>query len=240
MLFLEKVINITLIFELGRCFHAEAEANRKGLHRRRFHGPRAARDHTGFPETGICRGARAVGLRQDDAPEHHRRAGSIYIRRPADQGPLHAPVPRPGLGFLPQPLHRLRVPELQPDPASDGPAERGAGADALGRLPQRTPRPRQARAGARGTGRPAAQEAESDVRRPDAACGHRACAGKRPGNSAGRRADRRAGLGDLGADHGAAQGDFPRKAHYYGHAQSGAGRALRHAHHPAARRRGRQ
>ena len=88
-------------------------------------------------------------------------------------GRLHQGLQGPGLGRLPQPLRGLRLPELQPDPPSDRAGQCGAGADPLGRVPRRAAAAGRGGADPGGAGRPAAQKAQPDVRRPDAAGGHR-------------------------------------------------------------------
>ena len=78
---------------------------------------------------GACRGvrrrARPVGVRQDDAAEHDRRA------RLADRGPgrrrrarHHAGVAQGAVRVSP-PRRELRVPDVQPLPGADGAGERG-------------------------------------------------------------------------------------------------------------------
>ena len=57
---------------------------------------------------------------------------------------------------------------------------------------------------------------------------------ERPGDPARRRTDRRAGLRNQRADHGASEGDCPGPPCHHGHAQPGACGALLHPHRAAA------
>ncbi|MFR7744856.1 MAG: hypothetical protein ACLU3I_17600 [Acutalibacteraceae bacterium] len=52
------------------------------------------------------------GCGKDDASEHHRRTGSIYLRRSCHRRTLDEGLFRAGLGYLPQPFHRFRLSEL--------------------------------------------------------------------------------------------------------------------------------
>ena len=57
----------------------------------------------------------------------------LRLGRPGGGRRVHQEVQGPRLGHVPQQPGRIRVPKLQPHPAPDGAAERGAGADALRR-----------------------------------------------------------------------------------------------------------
>ena len=99
---------------------------------------------------------------------------------------FHQKVHRPRLGLLPQPHHRLCVPELQPHPPPDR-------AGQLWSWPSPSPvfpgpsaaaaPPRHCEMEKVGPGQPAAQAPQRDVRRPDAACGHCPCTGEQPPTS---------------------------------------------------------
>ena len=158
-------------------------------------------------------------MRQDDASEPDRRSRPRHRRRSGDSRQVHKGLFREGLGRVPQPHHRLCVSELQPDSASDGAGQRRAGADADGRFPRRAPGARRGSAEARGSGRPASQEAVADVRRADAARGDCARADQQPGRAAGRRAHRRAGQRNQRSGDGAFKGNRPRPAGDHGYAQ---------------------
>ena len=90
---------------------------------------------------------------------------------------------------------------------------------------RRAPPPRRRGAGEGGPGQPAAQAPQRDVRRPDAARGHRPRPGQQPRHPAGRRAHRRTGQRDQHPGHGTAQGGGPGPPGGHGHPQPGAGRA---------------
>ena len=106
-------------------------------------------------------------------------AGPVYRRRSDHQRALHQILSGPGLGFLPQPLGRICVPELQPDPPPDGAAQRRAGPDPVGGQPGRAAGPGGGGPGKRwGLGNQLYKRPKRDVGRPDAAGGH--CPGHRP------------------------------------------------------------
>ena len=121
---------------------------------------------------GVRRRARPVGVRQDDAAEHDRRA------RLADRGAgrrgrarHHARLAQ-GAVRVPPPRRQLRLPDLQPLPGADGAGERGV--RRRRRRPPGSDRGRRRDARARRSRRPAAALPARAVRRRAAARGDRA------------------------------------------------------------------
>ena len=85
---------------------------RKEIHHRRSDTGSAQRGQPQPARQRIRRHPRPQRLGQDHAAQHHRRPRPLRQRRAHHQRHLHPPLHRPGLGLLPQPHRRLRVPEL--------------------------------------------------------------------------------------------------------------------------------
>ena len=217
--------------------HAAAQEYLQVLHDGRLHPGGLERRLHLVPRQRVRGDSGPVGLGQDDAFERDGRPGSLRLRRHDRRRHLHPPLQGSRLGHLPQQPHRVRVPKLQSHSAPDHPAERGAGADALGRGEGRAHAPRQGGPGIRGPDRALEQEAEPALGRPDAAGGYCPRAHQRPGDRAGRRAHRRPGFPYFRADHGPAHADRQGSPGHHGHPQPGAGGRVRHAHGEPRRRR---
>ena len=132
-----------------------------------------------------------VGQRQEHADEHPR------LSRPADARPLPARRDRRSRARRvraragPQPQDRLRLPELQPDPAHLGARRTSSCRWSTRASSPRSGAVRADRGAARGRARRAdAPPAERAVGRPAAACRHRAGDRDQPGDRPRRRADR--------------------------------------------------
>ena len=84
----------------------------EGLFQRRYEGGSPPGDRPDLRRERVRRGAGSFRLWQNHTAEHHRRPGSLYLRRSDHPGQKHKGVHGAGLGYLPEPLRGLCIPEL--------------------------------------------------------------------------------------------------------------------------------
>ena len=218
--------------------YARTSQHHQRLSRGRRRRPRAQGHRPQIPRHRIRVRAGTVGLRQDHAPQHHRRSRPLYVGRSVDRRRVDQGLQGRRLGRIPQPQDRFCLPKLQPHFAHDHFGQRRDGFDAVRRQPSRAQQAC-ARSSRKGRAFRTDQEAaQSAFGRSDAARFYRACADQRPRDHSCRRADRRARQRDQHPGHGPSQRDLQDAAHHHGHAQLRACGQIFDAHRQAQRRRG--
>ena len=225
-------VDFSLVDDEGG-WHARAQEHLEDLYDQLVHADGARRRVAHLPRQRVRGHPRSLGIGQDHPAQRRRRPRPFRLRRLGDRRHLDARVPRPRLGCLPQQPYRIRLPELQPHPASDRARQRRARPHAFGRLERGAQAARTGGADPRGARGPYGQASRAALGRADAARRHRARPHQRPRDPARRRADGCARLQDVRRGHGPSEGGRQRPPRHHGHAQPRARPRLCHAHRGA-------